>query len=160
MTDVQFARSTDRRTATPTTTKVRKRPSAAARRVGYVIAMLVNAAMLYGVNRWPGWDAVPFLTTDTERVLAFVNASILVSLAANALYVVRDPRWVRALGDAVVAAVAVASSVRVWQVFPFDVSSGWELVLRILLGTAIAGSAIAVLVGLVGFVRGLAPSGR
>ena len=156
MTDVQFARSTDQRSATP---KVRKRPSAAARRAGYVIAVLVNVAMLYGVNRWPGWDAVPFLTTDFERVLGFVNASILVSLAANALYLARDPRWFKALGDGVVAAVGVVSSVRIWQVFPFDVSSGWELVLRILLGTAIAGSAIAVVAGLVGFVRGLTASG-
>ena len=159
MTDVQFARATDRRSATPTTPKVRKRPTAAARRVGYVIAVLVNVAMLYGVNRWPGWDAVPFLTTDFERVLRFVNASMLVSLAANALYLARDPRWLRALGDGVVAAVGVASSARIWQVFPFDASSGWELVLRILLGTAIAGSAIAVVVGLVGFARGLTTSG-
>src|SRR4051812_44953167 len=125
MSDVQFAPSTERVTAT--TPKVRKRPSAAARRAGYVIAVMVNAAMLYGVNRWPGWDAVPFLTNDTELVLGFVNASILVSLAANALYLVRDPRWLKALGDGVVAAVGVATSVRVWQVFPFDVSSGWDL---------------------------------
>lgn len=158
MTDVHTARTTDDPTTRTTTPKVRKRQSLASRRVGYVIAVLINAAMLYAVNRWPGWDAVSFLTADTERVLGFVNASILVSLVANVVYLVRDPRWLKALGDGVVAAVGVASSVRVWQVFPFDVSSGWELVLRILLGIAIVGGAIAVVVGLVGFVRGLTTS--
>jgi hypothetical protein len=33
--------------------------------------------MLYLVNGRPGWDAVPFLTGDTTRVLVLVNPSRL-----------------------------------------------------------------------------------
>lgn len=44
-----------------TTTPSRQRPAVAARRFGYVVAVLVNLALLYAVNAWPGWDALPFL---------------------------------------------------------------------------------------------------
>ena len=66
-----------------TKTAPRKRPTVGARRVGYVVAVLVNAAMLYAVNRWPGWEVLPFLTADMVLVVGLVNASIAVNLAAN-----------------------------------------------------------------------------
>lgn len=34
-----------------------------ARRWGYGIAALINLIVAWGVNIWPGWDAVPFLTS-------------------------------------------------------------------------------------------------
>ena len=55
------------------------RVSTGTRRTGYVIAVLVNLALLVGINVWPGWDAVPFLTGETELVLPIVNASITVT---------------------------------------------------------------------------------
>jgi hypothetical protein len=45
--------------------------------------------------------------------------------------------------------------VRLWQVFPFDVAgTPWEVVARVLLGIGALGSAIAIIVALVGIVRG------
>ena len=73
------------------TKTARTRPTVGARRFGYVVAVLVNAAMLYAVNRWPGWEVLPFLTADLVLVLGLVNASIVVNLAANLVYLVRDP---------------------------------------------------------------------
>jgi hypothetical protein len=67
------------------------RPSVATRKAGYGIGAAVNALLLGAVNQWPGWDAVPFLTQDTTFVLGWVNASIVVALAANLLYAVADP---------------------------------------------------------------------
>ena len=32
------------------------------RRAGYVVGAVVNAAILYAVNRWPGWETVGFLS--------------------------------------------------------------------------------------------------
>jgi len=131
-----------------------KGPAVGDRRVGYVVAVLVNAAVLYAVNVWPGWQALPFLTEDMRLVLGLVNASMLVSIVAN--MVVADPRWLKALGDIVTTAVGIAALVRMWQVFPFDFSGSsfdWALVVRVAMGVAIGGSAIALVVAFVSFVK-------
>jgi hypothetical protein len=135
-----------------------KRPGVAARRAGYVAGVLVNGAMLYAVNVWPGWQAVPFLTDDVSLVLGLVNASILVNLMANVVYVVGVPRWLKALGDLLTATVGLAALLQVWRVFPFAFSSGqfdWALVARLALGLAIGGSGIAIVVALVSLVKNL-----
>jgi hypothetical protein len=140
-------------------TTERKRPSAGARRAGYAVAVLVNAALLVAVNGWPGWEALPFLTPDTELVLGLVNASMLASLAANAVYLLHDPPWLRALGDVATTSVGLVALVRIWQVFPLDFgdsSFDWALVAHVLLGVAIVGSVIGILVGLTSFVRDVA----
>ncbi len=142
----------------PTRKRSKPRPGRATRRVGYVVAVLVNAAMLYAVNRWPGWERVPFLTAETRRVLDLVNASMIVGLVANVVYVARDPRWLKALGDLVTTSVGLAAMLRIWRVFPFDFADqtiDWELVTRVLLAVGIVGSAIGIVVALVSFVRAL-----
>lgn len=134
----------------------RKRPPVATRRVGYVVAVLVNAALLYGANVWPGWETLPFLTEDTSQVMPMINASILVSVVANAVYVLRDPRWLKALGDVVTTAVGLAAVLQMWQVFPFAFDDGgfdWALAVHVLLGIAIVGSIIGIVAGLVTFFR-------
>src|SRR5688572_4382176 len=99
--------------------RVRERPSAASRHLGYTVAIVLNSALLWVVNVAPGWAAVPFLTEETSRVLPLVNASLVVGIVANAVYLVGDPPWVRALGDVAQNIVGLAATVRVWQVFPF-----------------------------------------
>jgi hypothetical protein len=141
-----------------TLTAVPKRPVTAARRAGYVVAVLVNAAILYAVNLWPGWQALPFLTDDVSLVLGVVNASIMVNLVANMVYVATDPPWMKALGDALTTSVGLAALLQIWRVFPFDFTGNsfdWALVLRVAVGVAIGGSAIAIVVALVSFVKSI-----
>jgi hypothetical protein len=135
-----------------------RRPVIAARRAGYVVGVLVNAAMLYVVNVWPGWEAVPFLTEDVSLVLGLVNASILVNLVANVVYLVADPRWLKALGDLLNATIGLAALLQVWQVFPFAFSGSqfdWALLARVGLGVAIVGSAVAIVVSVVSLVKNI-----
>lgn len=138
--------SSPRRGASPPPVR---RPGVGARRLGYLVAAAVNALLLYLVNARPGWEAVPFLTDDTRLVLGAVDASLLAGLLANLLYVVADPCRLRAGGDAVTTALALYAMVRVWQVFPFDVASGWDTVLRVLLVVGMAGSGIGIVAALV-----------
>ena len=112
---------------------------------GYVGNAVVQGIMLWLVNRWPGWEAVPFLTRDTGLVLGLVNATLLVTLVANLVYAVADPPRLKAFGDLVVAVVGLLALVRIRSVFPFDVSSGWETTVRILLVLSLAVNAIWVL---------------
>ncbi|MDO8150946.1 hypothetical protein [Isoptericola sp. b408] len=134
-----------------TTDTTRRRPPGAARRVGYSFAVLANGLLLVLIHGWPGWEAVPFLTPATLEVLPLVDASIVVGIAANVVYLVVDPLWLRALGDLVVTAVGLVATVAVWRVFPFDFagwSFDWTIVVRILLVVAMVGSVIGIVTGI------------
>lgn len=144
-----------------TTTAPPKRPTVRSRRAGYVIAVLVNAAMLFAVNRWPGWESLPFLTDDTRLVMSIVNASIVVNLVANVVYLLRDPGWLKSGGDVVTLGVGLAALVRIWSVFPFDLGDeplDWTLVVRILLAIGIVGSIIGLVAAVVSFIRSITTS--
>jgi hypothetical protein len=141
--------------ASTTTRRPTRHPGTAARRFGHAVAVVVNAAMLYVVNVWPGWDSLWFLTADTTKVLGLVNASIVAGIVANAVYILHDTGRLRSLGDLVTTSVGLAAMVVIWQVFPFDFGEAgfdWELVVRIALGVGIIGSAVAIMAHLVSLV--------
>ena len=129
------------------------RQSAGARRAGYLLAIGFSTVLLLILNGRPGWQAIPFLTSDTGQVLWLVNLSLAAGIAANVVYLVCDPPWVRSLGDLVTTGIGLAAAIRIWQVFPFDLSSGWSAAVRVLLVVAIAGSCIAVVVQVVSLAR-------
>lgn len=138
--------------------RAKPRPSAAARRFGYVVAAAVNVAFWVVIHVWPGWQEAPFLTSATEDVLPWVDAQIAASIVVNAVWLLVDPRWLRALGEMITAAVGVAAVARILTVFPFsfdDDGVPWEQWVRFALVVALVGTAIGVLANLVAFVRAL-----
>jgi len=140
-------------------TSMRRRPSRAARRFGYGVAVAINLVMLYLIHTWPGWDAVPFLTDETTDVLPYVDASIVATILVNVVYVVRDGREVKATGELVTNLVSLLSLVRFWQVWPFDfdrVWGGWQPLVYVLLVVATAGTVISALVQGVTLLRATA----
>ena len=132
-----------------------RRPSTGTRRAGYGLAIGFSAALLFVLNGWPGWQAIPFLTTETTQVLWLVNLSLAAGIAANAVYLAHDPPWVKSLGDLVTTGIGLATAIRIWQVFPFSLSSGWSTAVRVLLVVGIAGSCIALVVYIVSLARWL-----
>ena len=125
-------------------------------RGGNVGSALVNAAMLWGINIWPGWQVLPFLTSDMTRVLGIINASLTAGIVANLVFVVIRNRGIMALGNLVVLGIGLAAVLRLWEVFPFDFGdswSGWPVVVRVLLVLGIAGSIIGALVEIVALFR-------
>ncbi len=126
------------------TDQARRRP-AGSRRVGYSAVIVLSAAMLFVLVAWPGWQAIPFLTSDTGQVLWLVIFSLAAGIAANAVYLAYDPPWLKSLGDLATTGIGLAAAIRIWQVFPFDMSPGWSTTARVLLGVAIAGSCVALL---------------
>jgi len=137
------------------TTTVTERPSTASRRAGYVVAAAINAALLWLIHVWPGWDAVPFLAADFETVLWLIDVSLVVTIALNLLYLIRDPRRLTAAGAVVTTAIGLAAAVRMLQVFPFDFgdSDFWPVVFRVLLWVAVVGAVIGIIANTVTFVR-------
>jgi hypothetical protein len=136
-------------------THTARRPSAGTRRVGYLLAIFISAVLLVILNGSPGWQAIPFLTSDTSQVLWLVNLSLAAGIAANLVYLVYDAPWLKTLGDLVTTGIGLAAAIRIWQVFPFDLSSGWTTAMRVLLIIAIAGSCIALVVQIVTLARWL-----
>lgn len=133
--------------------------SRAARRAGYVVAVAVNVVLLWLVDVSPGWSALHFLTGAFTEVLPLLNLSLAATVAANLVYLVRDSRRVRAIGQATLSAIGLALAARLLVVFPFDFSAyagDWELVTRVVLVLALVGSAVGVITGL---ARLAAPSG-
>ncbi|MBG0815533.1 hypothetical protein [Planomonospora sp. ID82291] len=131
-------------------------PVAAARRFGYSVAVVVDTVLLYMINVAPGWQTVPFLTEETWQVLPMVNLSLAAGAVANLVYMICDPRWLRSLGDLVTTAISLIALVGILRVFPFafgDPSVDWALVARSVLVVSVAGTAVAVVVHLVSFVR-------
>ena len=150
-------------TEPPSRRPVKRRPGVAARRFGYLVAVVLNAVLLYAVNVWPGWAAVPFLTADAAVVIGLVNASIIVNLFANAAYLIIDPPWFKSLGTVLTSGVGFLAAARIWQVFPFDfggVAFDWAFVARIALAVAMIGCVIGAITGVVALLRSAATASR
>lgn len=135
--------------------------TSAARRVGYLIAAGVNAVLIWIVNVWPGWEAVPFLTPEAAEVIQLVNLSLVLGILTNVVYAVWDAAWVKALGDVVTTSIALAVTIRTLQVFPFDFGDSavdWSLWARVGLWFFVVVLSIALIAQLVTFFKAVGKS--
>jgi hypothetical protein len=91
-------------------------------------------------------------------VLGWVNASIAAGVAMNAVYLISDPEWLRALGDVATTTIGLVALLVIWQVWPIDLAALWELLARWVIAVGVAGSVIGIIVATVRFVRALSGS--
>lgn len=141
--------------ATPFRVFGRKRPSPAARRFGYGVAIAVNAGLLYVVNNLVAWGWPAFLTEEFDGVLPLLNVSIIAGMVVNAVYIAFDEPWFKTAGDVVTSALSLAVVARMLAVFPFDFSVydfDWETLTRVCLVLMIVALGIAILAGTVQLV--------
>ncbi|MGY1666735.1 hypothetical protein [Geodermatophilus sp. SYSU D00696] len=128
-------------------------PSTAGRRSAAVAAVLANGVLLLLVHVWPGWEVVPFLTGETTRVLPYVDAALVAGIAVALLQLVRPGGAAVPAGSLVTTAFGLAATVRVLQVFPFDLGPGWEVVVRVVLWLGVAGGVVGLLAAFVALSR-------
>lgn len=141
-------------------TPAQLRPHTAARKFGYLLAIALNAVFFYLVNVQPGWQVVPFLTAETPQVLSVINFSLTAAIIVNIVYFFYDARWCKALGDLLLAAIALAVLERIWQVFPFTFT-GWPVqLIHAVLVVAIIGTVVAMIVNIVVLIRQFAGKGE
>ncbi|NYE18979.1 hypothetical protein [Microbacterium immunditiarum] len=123
--------------------------SAVGRRIGYSVAVVVNAILLTLVNWWPGWEALPFVTRAAASVVVFLNAALVVGVLVNLANLVFDLRWVRALGEIITSTVSLVFLTQLWGVFPFAFETSpidWATVARVVTGFAILGCVVGIVV--------------
>ena len=86
-------------------------------------------------------------------MLWLVNLCLAAGIAANLAYLAYGRPWLKSSGDLATTAIGLATAIRIWQVFPFALPSGWSAAVRGLLVVAIAGSCIALVVQIVSLAR-------
>jgi FtsH-binding integral membrane protein len=135
-------------------TEVRIRPpSTTGYRVSAAFAVLGNGVLLLLVHAWPGWEALSFLTDDTTRVLPFVDALLVAGIAVGILQLARPEGASVPAGTLLTTVFSLAATVRVLQVFPFDLGSGWQVVVRMVLWLGIVGAVVGILAAFVALLR-------
>jgi hypothetical protein len=130
---------------------------AGARSGSYVLAIVINALLLYVVHHLVAWG-VSFITPAWNDVLWAVDLSLQATIFANVLFLIYDARWFHSLVQVVPAGVAVLALWWIYQIFPFDLGSagmndlGRLGLIALMLAAAIGTLATAV-VGIVDLVR-------
>ena len=133
------------------------------RRIGYAVAVAVNVASLVIVNNIVDWGWLPWLTEDFSDVLPIMNASLIASIVVNVVYIAYDRPWFKGLTELGLLVIALIVTIRFWQVFPFDFSAydfDWGTLVRWLLGVALFGICVAMLVQVIQLARLAMNAGR
>ena len=139
--------------------------SAEAKRVGYAVAIGVNVLLLVVVNSILGWGWFPWLTPEFGDVLPVLNLALVFNIVMSLVFMAYDEPWLKAVTQIVTNVLAIVVLARIWQVYPFDFSAydfpvdiaafdlDWDLVTHLILGLAIFGTTIAVVMEIVKLVR-------
>lgn len=128
------------------------------RRFGYVVAIAVNAAMLYIAQNILAWDVLPWLTAEWEEVLPIISFSLTVSILVNLIYVAYDAPWFKSLTQAIMAGIGLAVTIQLFRVFPFDFSAyefNWSAVTKVILVLIMIGITLGMITEAVRFIRAL-----
>jgi hypothetical protein len=121
-----------------------------------VVSVLVNLLLLWLVTGWPGWQVVPFLTVETQKVIPLVVFLLLSGVVVNLVNFALDVAWVKALGEMITSVIAIVVLVRFWEVFPFTFGGSdidWALVARVVIAVAVLGCVVSIVVQIVVLVR-------
>lgn len=139
--------------ARPRTKKKRPAPVNKSRRAGYIIAIIINAALLLVINNLWRWS-VPYLTPGFNRALPAINASLVATFVGNLAFLFYDLARFRHLVQMVLNVMAFVAAYTLYSVFPFAVTDAWRGWLSFGLIAVMAGLGIAFVVELVQFLRG------
>lgn len=140
------------------TTTPRPTTHTASRRVAYLIAALVDVVLLYLVNEYPGWRALPFLTEAARDVVVSIDIALAVGVVVNLVCLLRPHRLPIRVGEVVTTAAGLAALVHLLAVFPFAFDGGtvdWATVTRTGLIAVIVVVSIALVVQLARLVATL-----
>ncbi|MET0697923.1 MAG: hypothetical protein ABWZ58_10895 [Acidimicrobiia bacterium] len=132
-----------------------------ARRASYVIAIVINVAMLVIVQNLVEWGWPAFLTAEFAEVVPWISFSLIASIVANIIYQIDDSQTVKSVGQIAVNLISMWVTYTVLTVFPFDFSGyqfDYEIVARVVLILAIVGAGIGAMVEAIKLVSTL--SGR
>jgi hypothetical protein len=130
----------------------------ALRRFGYVVTIVINVVVLYIANNIVAWGWFPWLTADFDEVLPYISIAILASILVNAIYILYDGAWFKAIGETISLVLTLIANVQLLRVFPFDFSAyqwNWDATARMVLIVATIGMIAGIIAQLVTLVRAI-----
>lgn len=97
----------------------KKAKSLPARRLGYIITIVVQFICMYIMLHLYDWN-VPFLTEEYDSLLWYIRASFYSAIIAYAVFLLYDPKWFRHLLKAITNIAFSLSAIMFYVVFPFN----------------------------------------
>lgn len=137
-------------------TTTRGTPTSASR-VGHLLAAAGNVVLLWVSHQLLDWGWPGFLTDEFAGVLGLVTASFVASILVNLALVVHDKGRFEVLTEIITTWFALAVSLRLLDVFPFDFTghaTDWSGAVHGVLILLIAVTGVAMVVNLVRLVAG------
>ncbi len=122
------------------------------RRVGYVVAIVINVIALFILHSIPGWN-LSFITASFPSTLWAFDLSIGATIVANVLFLAYDAPWFRHLAQLILNVFGFIVVYTLYTVFPFDFGATGNTIVRILLIIGMVGLGISEIVELVGLLR-------
>ncbi len=133
----------------------------AARRTGYLVAIIVHVFILWVVNSVLDWGWPSWLTPEFDDLLVYMNASIIATIVIHLVWIAYDPAILKHLGELITNGFSFVAALRTWTIFPFDFSPysfDWGVVVRILIAVGLFGIVVSTIVETTKLVRSLADS--
>jgi hypothetical protein len=127
----------------------RKSDPSPARKIGYVVVIIIMFIILYLVRHYDRWN-LHFFTGDFSRCIIYIELSIYMTIAANVLLIFYDNRWFKHLVQAVANVAGALSLIMFYVIFPLNLEDeAWIKWIRISLLVLFGLSAISIIVDLV-----------
>ena len=127
---------------------------------GYIASVVINIVILYLLPRVPDWN-IPFITESYGEVLSILMVSTGIQIAGNASLIFLRSRKAYYIAQIIFSSVTISVLFRLITVFPFDFSivgvPSLDIVMKVIFGIGIFGSAVSILVNAVKLGRSYLP---
>lgn len=128
-----------------------------ARKIGYVVVIIIMFVILYFVTNYEKWH-LNFLTADFEKCLFYIELSIYATIGVNVLFVLYDHKWFKHLAQVVTGIASGLSVIMIYVIYPFAIyNDHWNKWIRIglliVFGITIIGIIVDLIKGLRYLVR-------
>jgi hypothetical protein len=128
------------------------------RRFGYVVTIVLSVVVVYLANNIVAWGWFPWLTADFDEVVPYISVAVIASIVVNAIYIVHDAAWLKAIGETISLVLTVIANVQLLRVFPFDYSAyqwNWAGIVRVALILATIGMIAGIIAQVATLVRAI-----
>jgi len=120
-----------------------------ARKIGYIVVVIIMFVILYLVRNYEKWN-LPFLTSDFDRCLFYIELSIYLNIAANILFIFYDNKWFKHLVQSVTDVGGALSIIMIYVIYPFSFGEEpWSKWVRIGLLILFGFTVLSVLINLI-----------
>ena len=116
-----------------------------ARSGGYVLSIVINIILLYVAQHLLEWN-LGWITSAWLDAVWAVSLSLVVSIVANALFLVYDAPWFHHSVEAVATAAALFSAYWMYLVFPFEFGPAWNPLAHLVLLAMVMALTVATIV--------------